>query len=91
MRSEAHKLYVGWRARPGKHSACAVRLARMLQGLAKAHPAFAPDKGHGAAADKSAWVMPPDINELTEVFEKGRQYRDVPREPWPELGDPVAA
>jgi len=35
--------------------------------------------------------MPPDVDELTAVFERGRRYKDVPREPWPEMGYLVAA
>ena len=35
--------------------------------------------------------MPPEVDELTAAFEGGRQYRDVPREPWPEMGYSVAA
>jgi hypothetical protein len=25
--------------------------------------------------------MPPELDELTAVFEKSRQYKDIPREP----------
>jgi len=35
--------------------------------------------------------MPPDVDELTTVFEKGREFKDVPREPWPEMGCRVSA
>jgi hypothetical protein len=66
----------------------------MLKGIAAAHPAF----NHWnklansrAEADRPAWRMPPDTDELTAAFEMGRQYKDVPREPWPELGYSVAA
>ncbi|MGH7059515.1 MAG: Imm52 family immunity protein [Stellaceae bacterium] len=83
-----------WQSRPESARACAARLAVMLDGLAKAHPAFARwyrKARTRAAANKSAWGMPPDIDELTAVFEKGRQYKDVPRVPWPEIGYAVLA
>jgi hypothetical protein len=54
----------------------------MLDGLANAHPAFGrwnKQANTRAAANTLAWIMPPDIEELTQVFEKGRQYKDVPR------------
>jgi immunity protein 52 of polymorphic toxin system len=116
MSSEAYKLYVGWQARPESARSCAARLARMLQGLTKAHPAFArwnksiewqftcqtmpahpafarwnKKADTRAAADKPAWAMPPNIDEVTEVFENGRYYKAASREPWPELGYSVAA
>lgn len=94
MVSEAYKLHVHWRDRPESTQSCARRLARMLEGLADAHPAFArwnKQAKSRAAADKPAWAIPPDIDELTTVFEKSRQYKDVPRQPWPELGYSVAA
>jgi hypothetical protein len=66
----------------------------LLQGLAAAHPAFSDWRKQAktrAGANRTAWSMPPDVEELTAVFEKGRQYRDVPRDPWPELGYEAAA
>jgi immunity protein 52 of polymorphic toxin system len=66
----------------------------MLEGLAKVHPAFAHWRKKAksrAAANEPAWTMPPNIDELAEVFERGRQYKDIPREPWPELGYSVSA
>jgi hypothetical protein len=73
---------------------CAVRLGRMLEGLAKAHPAFSRWNKQAysrAAANKPAWAMPPDIGELTQVFERGRVHKDVPRVPWPGMGFHVSA
>jgi hypothetical protein len=66
----------------------------MLDGLAEAHSTFAQwnkQANSRAAANKSAWGMPPDIDELTKVFEKGRQFKDVSRAPWPEMGYSVSA
>lgn len=94
MSSEAFKVEAKWQARPESPRSCAQRLAHMLAGLAAAHPAF--DRWNKlansrAAADRSAWRMPPDTDELTAVFEGGRQYKDMPRKPWPELGYSVGA
>lgn len=94
MTGEVNHVEARWRPRAESTHDCAVRLARMLDGLAKAHPAFSrwnKQANSRAAADKSAWVMPPDIDELTRVFDKGRQYKDRPRIPWPEIGYRVSA
>jgi hypothetical protein len=94
MSSEAFKIEAKWQARPESPRSCAQRLAHMLAVLAAAHPAFARWNklaNSRAAANRPAWHMPPDTDELTAVFERGRQYRDIPREPWPELGYSVAA
>jgi hypothetical protein len=94
MSLESYKLYAGWRPRRESTRSCATRLAHMLDDLAKAHPAFArwsKQANTRAAAGKPAWTMPSNIDELTEVFEKGRQYKDVPPDPWPELGYSVSA
>lgn len=94
MTQEAYKSSVRWRDRPESTHACAIRLAYMLAGLAAAHPAFLrwnKKANSRAAANRRAWTMPPDIDELTAVFEHGRQYREVPREPWPELGYSIGA
>ena len=94
MTAEVYRIEGKWRPRQESTRDCAVRLARMLDGLASAHPAFrhwnkqAPSR---AAANRPAWAMPPDIGELTAVFEKGQQYKDVPREVWPEMGFSVSA
>jgi hypothetical protein len=66
----------------------------MFTGLAEAHPAFAHwnrKANSRAAANKPFCAMPPNVDELTEIFEKGRRFKDVPREPWPELGYSVYA
>ena len=94
MTGEVNHVEAYWPARSESTHDCAVRLARMLEGLIKAHPAFShwnKKANSRAAANKPAWTMPPDVEELTKVFEKGRQYKDVPRTPWPEIGYRVAA
>ena len=94
MTGEVNYIKAYWRPRAESTHDCAMRLARMLGGLAMAHPAFArwnEQADTRVAANKPAWVMPPDIEELTAVFEKGRQYKDEPRVPWPEMGYSVSA
>lgn len=94
MTGEAFMVGGKWRPRPASTRDCAVRLARMLGGLAKLHPAFASWNRKAStrgAANQPAWTVPPDISELTTVFEKGRQFKDAPREAWPEMGYRVSA
>lgn len=94
MTGEAFRVEGYWGPRAEGTLSCAGRLARMLDGLAKAHSAFAhwnKQAWSRTAANKPAWAMPPDVDKLTAVFEKGRQYKDVPREPWPEMGYSVSA
>jgi hypothetical protein len=94
MTGEVNHVKACWRPRAESTRDCAVRLARMLEGLVKAHLAFSrwnKKANTRAAADKPAWAMPPDVDQLTAAFEKGRQYRDRPRTPWPEIGYRVSA
>jgi Immunity protein 52 len=94
MTSEIYRVECYWQPRPESTRDCAVRLVRMLGDLAKVHPAFARWNRKAktrAAANRPAWAMPPNIDELTAMFEKGRQYKDAPRQPWPEMGFSVSA
>lgn len=94
MTGEVNHVKAYWRPQEETTHDCAVRLACMLEGLAKAHSAFSrwnKKANIRVAANKPAWTMPPDIDELTAVFEKGRQYKDRPRIPWPEMGYSVSA
>jgi Immunity protein 52 len=94
MTAELFRIECYWQSRPASTRDCAVRFGRMLAGLADAHPAFARWNRQAktrAAAGLPAWSMPPDIDELTTMFEKGKQHKDVPREPWPEMGYSVSA
>jgi hypothetical protein len=94
MTGEVNHVEAYWRPRAESTRDCAVRLAAMLEGFARAHPAFSQwnrKANSRAAANKPAWTMPPDIAELTAVFEKGRQFKDIPRTPWPEIGYRVSA
>jgi hypothetical protein len=66
----------------------------MFSGLAEVHRAFAlwNRKAYSrAAADKLFCAMPPRIEELMDIFAKGRRYKDIPREPWPERGYSITA
>jgi hypothetical protein len=91
---EVNYIKAYWRPRADSAHDCAVRLGRMLEGFAKTHRAFSywNRKAHSrAAANRPAWAMPPDIHELTQVFEKGRVHKDSPRIPWPGMGFHVSA
>lgn len=94
MTSEVNHIEAYWGSRPESARDCAVRLSRMLEGLARAHPAFGrwnKKANSRAAANQPAWAMPPVVDELIRVFEKGRQYKDVPRVLWPEMGYRISA
>jgi hypothetical protein len=94
MTGEVNHIEAYWRSRADSARDCAVRLGRMLEGFEKTHRAFSHwnRKAHSrAAANRPAWAMPPDIDELTQVFEKGRIHKDVPRVPWPGMGFHVSA
>jgi hypothetical protein len=94
MTGEVNHVEAYWRPRGETAQDCAVRLNRMLEGLAKAHPAFSHWNKQAysrAAANKPAWAMPPNVDELARVFEKGLVHKDIPRIPWPEMGYRVSA
>jgi hypothetical protein len=53
----------------------------MFTGLAEAHSAFAHwnrKANSRAAANKPFCAMPPKLEELTRIFEKGRHFKDDP-------------
>jgi hypothetical protein len=94
MTGEVNHIHAYWRPRAESAHECAVRLAWMLEGLVKAHPAFSQWNKQAysrAAANKPAWGMPPDISEVTQVFENGRVHKDVPHVPWPGMGFHISA
>jgi hypothetical protein len=89
-----YKLWAFWGSRPESTAICAARLARMFTDLALIHPLFAHwnrTANSRAAADKPFCGMPPNVEELTRVFEKGRHFKDDPPDPWPEMGYSVHA
>lgn len=94
MNAEGYKLEARWGPRAETAEACAARLARMLTGLAAVHPIFAHwnKKAYTrAGANKPFCAMPPRVEELTRLFEKGKNYKDEPREPMLDLGYRVYA
>lgn len=84
-----------WENRQETALECATRLARMLDRLARINPAFARWNKQAmtrAKANVPFCVMPPQIDELATVFERGIFRKDVPpRQPWPELGFSLSA
>lgn len=89
-----YQLSAFWTPRPEGAAACAARLARMFTGLAAIHPAFTRWNRGGrsrASANRPFCAMPPNLEELTGIFEKGLAHKDVPRDPWPEMGYSVSA
>lgn len=77
-----------WRNRRETAVEGAVRLAELLRLISAVHP----DLGLWYKQTKRKpslepfCSMPPDPKELEGVLARGVQYRDLPREPWPELG-----
>ena len=93
--SELHpEIYAYWGSRPESTSACAARLARMIEELRSVHPAFERWLHKGLTAkqwNKPLCSTPPKTEELTQVFEKGRFYTDVGHELMADLGYSVSA
>ena len=83
------EIWVYWGPRREDARACAARLARMFEDLRAIHPDFARwyHKGYRPSEwNRPLCSIPPRLDELTAIFEKGKHYKDVPREPMPELG-----
>jgi hypothetical protein len=75
---QAFKLFAAWGPRADDARACAARLARMLEELAKAHPAFARWNEQGRRPtqwNRPFCAMLPRIDELTAIFERKPQPR----------------
>lgn len=77
-----------WRNRRETAAEGAVRLAELLRLISVVHPALG--RWYKQSKRKPSLEpfcsMPPDPKELEVVLARGVQYRDMPREPWPELG-----
>lgn len=89
-----YQLSAFWGPRSENAAACATRLARMLTDLTTIHPAFTLWNRGGrsrATSNRPFCAMPPNLEELTGIFEKGLAHRDVPRDPWPEMGYSIGA
>jgi hypothetical protein len=72
-------LIAGWRSRIETPTESAVRMLRMLKGLAGIHECFSEwyKKAQSRkAAFRPAWQMPPDIDELARLFEISK-HRDL--------------
>jgi hypothetical protein len=94
MHPESYELWAVWSNREETAEQCAGRLAATFTGWAEAHDIFSHWNRQGwtrAEADAPFCAMPPRIDELRIIFEKGRAHKDVPRIPWPEMGYSVAA
>ncbi len=94
MSARFYDIALRWGAREESTHSCAVRLARMLDSLAAIHPAFR--KWNRQGYNEEQWnkpfcVMPPDVDELTDIFERSRQYTDTSRELMPDLGFSASA
>ena len=89
MSDDVYELMTYWEKRQEKPETCATRFVQMATQLAEIDPVY----GHWR---KQAWTseeandlfcaMPPSIEELTEIFDKKRRYRNLRREPHSERG-----
>jgi hypothetical protein len=94
MNPSSYNLQAFWTAREESTRACATRMARMLSALAALHPVF-------RCWYQQAWTleeafvpfckMPPQVDELGDVFKEGRFFTDVSHELMPALGYSVGA
>lgn len=94
MKTGPYTIWVYWPNRQEDAHACATRLARTFEDLVVANSAFSQwyrkaDKL--ADAFRPFCAMPPQIEELAKIFQKGQHRKDVPPDPWPELGYSVYA
>lgn len=93
--SGSYDLWVYWGRRGDDARTCAHRLATMLTGLQTIHLTFERwfHKGYSLAQSfRPFCTIPPDLDALAAIFEKGRFMTDVrPRRPIPELGYSVGA
>jgi hypothetical protein len=94
MKAGPYRLETYGVSREESPRSCATRLARILSGLVLIHPAFGRwnQQGHtGSEWSVPFCAMPPNIDELTSIFEKGRHYRDITHELMSEAGFSVSA
>ncbi len=93
--TDTFQIQIYWGNRQETAQECAARLATMLGGLAQTNAAFAhwnkktmtPSK-----ANAPFCAMPPRIQELATIFERGIARKDDPaRTPWPEVGFFISA
>lgn len=94
MSTGRYTIWAYWQNREENASACAVRLARMFENLAAANSAFSHWYKQAmtlAESYKPFCAMPPQIKDLAAIIQQGQHKKDVPPEPWPELGFSVSA
>jgi hypothetical protein len=90
----SYHIKANWVARKETTRSCAIRMTRMLTGLAALHSAFA-HWYQQAWTLEEAFVpfckMPPQVDELARVFEDGRHFTDVSHQLMPTLGYSISA
>jgi hypothetical protein len=94
MKTGPYRLETYGVSRDESPRSCATRFARMLSGLVLLHPAFGRWNQQGYT--EAEWsvpfcAMPPNIDELKSIFEKGRHYKDITHELMPEAGFSASA
>jgi hypothetical protein len=78
-----------WGSRPETAESCARRFAKMIDGLAMTETVFGGWRKLGstlASAQDRFCKTPADIAELTQIFDQSREYYDLPKRLWPEMG-----
>lgn len=94
MNAEVYNLWAHWMNRQESAEQCAQRMAATLIKWADAHEIFSRWNRMGktrAQRNLPFSRMPPQVEELTQIFQNGRAHKDVPKVPWPELGYSVGA
>jgi len=90
----SYHLAVRWDRRPETIVSCASRFASMLERLARVHPLLDDWRRQAntrAAAYKPFCAMPPRLDELASILERGRHFRSITGELSPELGYSASA
>jgi hypothetical protein len=91
---DRYRVLAHWGNRQESAAACAARLAMTLVSLANIDPVYN-QWFHKAWTKEEANVpfctIPPDLNALTAIVDKGKHYFDIPRSVWPQLGFSVGA
>ncbi|HLI12918.1 MAG TPA: Imm52 family immunity protein [Alphaproteobacteria bacterium] len=91
----SHRFWAFWGPRQESAEACARRMACMLEAFVAVHSVLSRWNKMAwtrKAADTPFCAMPPRIDELTKIFEKGKYYTDKrPRKPIEDLGFSVSA
>ncbi|HWG05216.1 MAG TPA: Imm52 family immunity protein, partial [Beijerinckiaceae bacterium] len=89
MHASRPEILVYWGPRRETARQCAVKFSRMLANLQTVHPVFSRWYYDGFAPtrqNRDPSTPLPGLDELEAVFDASKHYKDVPREPIPELG-----